>query len=187
MLFLLAGVKLVRAAEAERLAIPAERLLEFLRHHDEMAEPLDVRRAALDPEELALAAVFVLAGIDLRPLDRDRSQHLHAVDDLDLVAVGVGQAHPLAAARLVDILDLRGALDPGHPLEVFHAGGVDRDADIARLAQFGHMEVMRRIGAAHVERVLGAVGADHAEIGQERFLACRGRASAAAHRRGRRL
>ena len=49
-------------------------------------------------------------------------------------------------------------------------GGVDRDADIARLAQFGDMEVVRRIGAAHVERVFGPVGADHAEIGQEFFL-----------------
>src|SRR6516162_7588789 len=39
---LLPGIEFIRAAEAEHLAVPAERLLEVLRHHDEMAEPLDV-------------------------------------------------------------------------------------------------------------------------------------------------
>ena len=38
------------------------------------------------------------------------------------------------------------------------------------LAEFGDMEVVRRIGAAHVERVLRAVGAHHAERGQEFLL-----------------
>ena len=135
-----------------------------------MAEPLDVRGAALDPEQLALAAVFVVAGIDRGTLDRDRVEHLHAVDDFDLVAVGVGQPHPLAAAWLVDVLDRRRALDLRDPLQIFHAGGMDGDPDIARLAQFGDMDVVRRIGAAHVEGVLGAVGPDHAEIGQELLL-----------------
>src|SRR5688500_19484135 len=45
-----------------------------------------------------------------------------------------------------------------------------RDADIARLAQFGYMDVMRCIGAAHVERVLGALGTHHAEVGEKLFL-----------------
>ena len=47
---------------------------------------------------------------------------------------------------------------------------MEGDADIFGLAQFGHMDVVRRIGAAHVERVLGAVGAHHAERGEEFFL-----------------
>ena len=38
------------------------------------------------------------------------------------------------------------------------------------LAELGDMEVVRRIGAAHVERVLCAVGAHHAERGQEFLL-----------------
>ena len=121
-------------------------------------------------EQLALAAVFVVAGVDRGTLDRDRVEHLHAVDDLDLVAVGIGQAHALAAAGLVDVLDRRGAVDSRDPLQILHAGGVDGDPDIARLAQFGDMDVMRRIGAAHVEGVLRPVGADHAEIGQELLL-----------------
>ncbi len=47
---------------------------------------------------------------------------------------------------------------------------MNRNSDIARLAQFGDVEVVRRVGAAHVECVLGAVGSDHAEISQEFFL-----------------
>src|SRR5487761_661777 len=93
-----AGIEFVRAAEAEHLAIPAERLLEILAHDYEMAEPLDVRRAGLDSEQFALAPGFVVAGIDPRALHRDRGEHLHPVNHLDLVAVGIGQAHPLAAA-----------------------------------------------------------------------------------------
>ncbi len=47
---------------------------------------------------------------------------------------------------------------------------MNRDPDVTRLAQFGDVQVMRRIGAAHVERIPGALGAHHAEIGQEFFL-----------------
>src|SRR5271166_392948 len=63
---LLPGIELVRAAEPEHLAVPAERLFEVLRHDDKMAEPLDMRRAALDPKQLALPAVFVVTRIDGR-------------------------------------------------------------------------------------------------------------------------
>jgi len=129
-----------------------------------MAEPLDVRGTALDPEELALAAVLVVAGVDVGPLERNGSELRHAVDDLDLVAVGVLQAHALAAARLVDVLDLRRALHARHAVQVFHARGVDGDADVARLAQLGHVDVVRAVGAAHVERVLRALGAHQAEV-----------------------
>src|SRR5437879_5888309 len=47
---------------------------------------------------------------------------------------------------------------------------MEGDADIFRLAQFRHMEMVRFVGAAHVEGVLGAVGAHHAERGQKLFL-----------------
>src|SRR5215813_3110793 len=114
----LAFVDLVRAAEAEHLPVPPERFLEVLRHDDEMAEALDVRGAALDPEQLALAAQLVVARIDRRPRDRYRIEHRHAVHDLDLVAVGVGEAHAPAAARLVDIFDRGCAVDPRQPLEI---------------------------------------------------------------------
>jgi len=92
------------------------------------------------------------------------------VDNLDLVAVGVGQAHPLAATGLVDILDPRGPLDPRHPLEILVARGVHGNTDIARLAQFGDVDVVRRIAPAHVEGVFGPIRPNHAEIGQEFLL-----------------
>src|SRR5215472_16869871 len=47
---------------------------------------------------------------------------------------------------------------------------MEGDADIFGLAELGHMEVVRFIGAAHVKRVLRAVGTHHAERGQELFL-----------------
>ncbi|TMK29399.1 MAG: DUF3300 domain-containing protein, partial [Alphaproteobacteria bacterium] len=47
---------------------------------------------------------------------------------------------------------------------------MEGDPDIFRLAQFRHMEMVRFVGAAHVEGVLGAVGAHHAEGGQKLFL-----------------
>src|SRR6516165_5705984 len=167
---LLAGIELVRAAKPEHFAVPTEGLLEILRHHDKMAEPLDVRGAALDAEELALAAVFFVAGIDRGARHFDRFEHRHAVHDFDLVAVGIGQAYALAATWLVDILDLRCSLDARHFLEVPIARRVHRDADIARLTQFGDVDVVRRIAAAHIEGIFGTVRPDHAEIGQKLFL-----------------
>src|SRR5439155_16380460 len=167
---LLPGIEFVRAAEAEHLAVPAERLLEVFRHDDKMAEALDVRGAALDAEELALAAVLVVARIDRRTVELDRIEQRHAVDDFDLVAVGIGQPHPLAAAGLVDILDRRGPRGPRYPLEVVVARGMHGDSDIARLAELGDVDVVWRIGAAHIEGVLGPVGTDHSKIGQELFL-----------------
>src|SRR5271166_781178 len=113
---LLPGIEFIRAAEAEHLAIPDKRLLEVLRHHDKVAKPLDVRGTALDAKELAFAAVLVIAGIDRGARHLDRLEHRHAVHNLDLIAVGIGQAHPLAATGLVDVLDLRGPLDPRHSL-----------------------------------------------------------------------
>src|SRR5215510_6312208 len=74
---LLPGIELVRAAEAEHLAVPAECLLEVFRHHDEMAEPLDVGGTALDAEELALAPVLVVAGVDSRTIELDRVEQRH--------------------------------------------------------------------------------------------------------------
>src|SRR5437763_2146145 len=47
---------------------------------------------------------------------------------------------------------------------------MEGDPDILRLAQFRHVEMVRVVGAAHVEGVLGAVGAHHAEGGQKLFL-----------------
>ena len=86
------------------------------------------------------------------------------------IAVRVGEAHALAAARLVDVLDRRGAFDARELFQVVRAAGVKGDADEFRLAELGDVKVVRRIGAAHVQRVFCAVGAHHAERGQEFLL-----------------
>src|SRR5262249_57046886 len=104
---LLADINLVRDAETQHLAIPADRLFILRRVHDKMAHPLDVRWASLDAAVVKLIGPLrlVLADIDLWAMDRDFWQHRHPVDDLDLKPVRVGQANALAAARLVDVLD----------------------------------------------------------------------------------
>src|SRR5579862_8034770 len=101
---LAAGVHLIRAAEAEHLAIPADGLRILRGMHDEMAEALDVRRAALDAlvVEGVASLRLVFAAVDRRALHRDFRQLRHAVDYFDLEPVRVGQADALAAARLVD-------------------------------------------------------------------------------------
>ena len=103
---LLVGIDLVRAAEAEHLAVPAEHLVEIRRHHDEMADALDVATGRARPGYSALRRrVLSSPVLTAGRLDRDLRQHLHAVDDFDLEPVGVGQPHALAAAGLVDVLD----------------------------------------------------------------------------------
>ena len=61
--------------------------------------------------------------------------------------------------------------DPdGYQVEVVVARRMHRDPDIARFAQFGHVDVVRRIAAAHIEGVFGAIRPNHAEIGQKLLL-----------------
>ena len=95
----------------------------------------------------------------------DSHHHLHAVDDLDLVAVGLGQPHALAAARLVQGLDARCARQLGEPLEVVLAGRMVGEADELGAALVHGVQMMMAVGAAHVERIGRTLGAHHAEIG----------------------
>ena len=53
--------------------------------------------------------------------------------------------------------------------EILLAGGEIGEADEFRVALFGDMQVMHRIGAAHVERIRRALGAHQPEAG-EKFL-----------------
>ncbi len=91
------------------------------------------------------------------------------MDDLDLVAVGLGEPHPLAAAGLVDRLDAGRAGHPGDARKIVLARRVIGKADEFRLALLGHVDVVGAIGAAHVERRGGALRAHHAEA-REKLL-----------------
>ena len=86
---------------------------------------------------------------------------------LDLVAVRLFQPHPLAAAGLVDILHRRGAGRLGEAREVVLARGVVGKPDDLRLALLGDVDVMGRIGAAHIERGRRALRAHQAEAREE--------------------
>jgi len=86
---------------------------------------------------------------------------------LDHVAVGLAQPHPFAAAGLVERLDRRSAWCRGEAAQIVLALGGKGEADEARLTLLGDMEVMGGIGAAHIERAGRALGAPHAEIGEE--------------------
>src|SRR5438132_1527021 len=94
-------------------------IIEHLAAERMAADALDVRGPFLDPVERVAAARLVLAGIDRWPDERDFRQLLHAVDNLDLEPVRVREAHALAAARLVNVLDFRGALGARQLVEIF--------------------------------------------------------------------
>src|SRR5262249_28857305 len=140
-------VDVVRADETQRFAEPIHGLAEFWRHHHAVADALDVRRTLGQPHQLAGAQQRIFAGVELLALGRDRRERGDAVDDLDLVAVGLGEPHPLAAAGLVDRLDAGRAGRPRDTLEVVLARRVIGKADEFRLALFGDVDVVRAIGA----------------------------------------
>ena len=119
------------------------------------------------PHQFAGARGRRIARVQPLPLHRDRRDLLDAADHLDLVAVRLGQPHALAAAGLVDVLDARGAGRLGELLQLVLVVDVIGDADEFRVALLGDVEVVRRIGAAHIERVGGALRPVHAETGEE--------------------
>ena len=109
------------------------------------------------------------SGIELLPLERNRRHWRNPVHHLDLIAVRLGQPHALAAAGLVDVLDSGCSGRFGDALEVILARGVIGKAHEFRLAFLGDMDVVVRIGAAHVERGRCALGAYHPEPRKKLF------------------
>ena len=74
---------------------------------------------------------------------------------------------PPPGSSIVSIAGGAGRL--GEPLQVVLAVRVIGKPDEFRLALLGDVDVVGGIGAAHVERVGGAFGTDHAEA-REEFL-----------------
>ena len=148
-----------------------------------MTDALDLRRPLRQPHQFAGALQRLLAGVERRPLQGDRRRVCDTVHHLDLVAVRLGQPHALAAAGLVEMSRCRVAPAAARDaLEVVLALGVIGETDNFGIALLGDVEVVRRIGAAHVERGRRAFGAHHAEAGQEFLHAVEIRATAAARR-----
>ena len=149
------------------VAEPGDCLVEFRRHQHAVTDPLHMRGPLRQPHQLAGARQRLVARIELLAPGRDRRQRRNAVHHLDLVAVRLFQPHPLAAAGLVDIFHRRGAGRLGETREVVLARGVVGKPDDLRLALLGDVDVMGRIGAAHIERGRRALRAHQAEAREE--------------------
>src|ERR1700733_5743039 len=130
-----------------------------------MADPLHGRRPRGEANDLARAVQWLDTGVDRLTRDLDWLHWRDPVHDLDGIAVGFGQADPLAAAGLVDALDTRRAGELCDRLEVVLAADRPREADQSGIALLGDVDVVRRIGAAHIQRRRGACRAHHAERG----------------------
>src|SRR5262245_18062553 len=120
---LAAGVHVVRADEAQGLAEPPRRLDHLGRRHDAVADPLNPRGAPVDAHHCAGPLEPFRAEVEGLALHGDGLQLLDPVNDLDLVAVRLLEPHPLAPARLVDVLDARCARRLRDLLEIVEAGG----------------------------------------------------------------
>src|SRR6266581_3863299 len=162
-----ACVDVVRAEKSEHLAVPLGSLFCVLRHDDAVGDALYLRRPARKAHELAGAPQFLVAPVEHVLARRQAFELLHAENHFHLVAVRIVDAHALAAARLVEVLDAGGAGRLGELLEVVFVLDEKGESDEFRRPEVGDMQVVGGIGAAHVERARGPLGADHAEVGEE--------------------
>ena len=160
------GIDFVGTDQAEHFAIPLYLLGGIGRHDHGVGGALDLRRAAREAHQLALAHLHI-AGVDEVLAHGQLGQLLHAAHYLHLVAVRVGYAHALAAARLVDVLYARRSGRLGELLELVFVFDIPRQPDELGRAEVGDMDMMVGVGAAHVERVLGTVRAQHAKSGEK--------------------
>ena len=134
-----------------------------------MADAFDVRGASRQPHQFAGPRQRRFAGIELLPLDLDFRHRRDAANHLDLIAVGLAQPDPLAAAGFIDVFDSRGAGCFGQALEIIFALNVICETDELRIVFLGDMDVVAGISAAHVKRVGGPIAAPQAKTG-EKFL-----------------
>src|SRR5213594_1830261 len=162
-----ACVDVIRTQEAEHFAVPLGSLFCVLRHDDAVGDPLHLRRPALQAHQLAGAPQFLVAPVEHVLARRQAFELLHAADHFHLVAVRVGDSHALAAAGLVEVLDAGGPGRLGEPFQVVFVIDEKGEADEFRRPEVGDVQVVGGIGATHVERVRGPLGADNAEVDEE--------------------
>src|SRR6266849_483605 len=127
------GVHVVGTEEAEHLAVPLRSLFRVLRHDDAVRDALYLRRPTLQAHELACAPQLLVAPVEDVLAGREVLELLHPADHFHLVAVRVVDAHALAAAGLVEVLDARGAGRLSEPFEVALALDMEGDRKSTRL------------------------------------------------------
>src|SRR5438105_2930385 len=163
------GVYLIRRYEAEHLPVPAGLFLRAVAHEHGMRDALHLRGAAVEAHQLARAPQLVVPPIHRVLAHRKLRDLALAPDHIDGVAKRVGEPHALAATRLVDVLDAASAGGFRDFLEVFLGFDVKAEAEELGRSKVRDVDVRGRIGAAHVKAVVRALGAHHAEAGQELF------------------
>src|SRR5690242_4159532 len=139
---LVAGIDVIGAQHAQRVAEPRHGLLDLGRRQHAMADALDRGRRLGEPHHPAGAPHGLARSVQLVARHLHHGHALHAVDDLDLVAVRLGEPHALAAARLVERLDAGGAGQAGGALEVILVRRVVGEADELCAALLHRVQMM---------------------------------------------
>ena len=85
-------------------------------------------------------------------------------DNLDLIAVRLGQTYPFATARRVKVLDTRRAIGLRDFLEIFFTLRLKGQANEFRVTLVGDVDERRWIGATHIQNVIGSLSSDHTKI-----------------------
>ena len=167
--FFVAGIHLVRANQAEHFAVPLDFFFGVGRHDHRMCSSLDLGRPWRQAHQLTSTAQFVVAGVDHGLAHGQGCDLLHATHHFHLVAMGVADAYPLAATGLVHVFNATGTRGFGKLLELVFVVDEKTQAHELGRAQVRDMDVVIRVGAAHVQRIFGALGAVHAKDGEKLF------------------
>ena len=170
MLSVTAGVDVVGADQAEGFAEPGDGFSVPRAAHDGVGDAFHAGWALAEADRFAGALQRFGAGVDRLAHDLDRPCGFDPVHDLDGVAVGFLDADALAAAGFVEVFDPGRAGQFCQCAEIVFGVGEPGEAEERRFAAFGDVDVVDRVGAAHVERVGRAGDADQAEGGEEFFL-----------------
>src|SRR5947208_824361 len=141
-----AGVDVVRAEEAEHLAIPLDSLFCVLRHDDAVGDALHLRGPAREAHQLAGAPQFPVAPVEHVLARRQAFELLHPENRFHLVAVRVVDAHALAAAGLVEVLDAESAGRLCELLQAVFVVDEKGEADEFRRPEMGYVQMVGGIG-----------------------------------------
>ena len=175
----IAEIDLVRVHEAEVRVVEGLGRAEVVDQQDEVAEALDVRRAALDawgaprrrrslPTLTARGGGGASGGTAAMPCTTSTAMPLGSVSRTRWPPPGSSMCSTALAPSARAMASRSAALRR-----------LQADTDEAGIAELGDVQMVLRIGAAHVERRRRARGAHHAEVGEEGLRAVEvGRAKA---------
>ncbi|KDR27195.1 hypothetical protein BG60_18385 [Caballeronia zhejiangensis] len=115
-----------------------------------MPNALDSGRTTWQPLQGSGTASRFLAGVIDPGIDRNRRETLDTMHKLNLIAIRLGEDHPVTTTRLINFVNDGCSLDQRCPLEISFACNLKCKPYDLRLALLSHMDVMIRVSAAHV-------------------------------------